>query len=271
MLILACPSGSQILASASRSTPFCASERLYVRDLPDVTTPVRYGQLDLPERLARAPALVLCGGRAQYLASAIHATKAKAPAVVFGGTGFIGRHLAHALVPGHDRVVLCDVAKPAWALSAGMEFRQCDVRDPIELERIGPTAPLVFNLAAVHRTPGHADREYHETNEGGAEHVTAFCDRHDVTDLWFTSSIAVYGPSEAPVTEQTPLGPESAYGRSKAAAEAMHAAWAGARDGRRLVTVRPGTVFGPGEGGNFTRLRGPSSGGAFSMRAGATP
>jgi GlcNAc-P-P-Und epimerase len=189
------------------------------------------------------------------LGSAIHATDAKAPAVLFGGAGFIGRHLAHALVArGHQRVVICDIAPPAWELSAEMEFRSCDVRDPVDLDGLGPAPPLVFNLAAVHRTPGHADHEYHETNERGAENVTAFCDRRDVTDLWFTSSIAVYGASEAPVTERTPLRPASAYGRSKAAAETIHEAWAHARTGRHLVTVRPGTVFGPGEGGNFTRL-----------------
>src|ERR671918_513658 len=107
-----------------------------------------------------------------------------------------------------------------------------------------PVRPqLVVNLAAVHRTPGHADAEYHETNERGARTVTAFCARHGVPDLWFTSSIAVYGPSEVPVTEQSPLGPESTYGRSKLAAEAIHEAWVNDAPGRRLVVVRPGTVF----------------------------
>jgi len=134
-----------------------------------------------------------------------------------------------------------------------MEFRRCDVRAPIELADFD-APPLVFNLAAVHRTPGHADHEYHETNERGAENVIRFCDRHGVTDLWFTSSIAVYAPSEAPLTEDGPLRPESAYGRSKVAAEAVHESWARTQPGRRLVVVRPGTVFGPGEGGNFTRL-----------------
>jgi len=173
---------------------------------------------------------------------------------VFGGAGFIGRHLAHALVArGHRRVFLCDIAAPQWPTTEEMAFHQLDVRRPIELAGIDEP-PLVFDLAAVHRTPGHEDHEYHETNERGAEHVVAFCERHDVTELWFTSSIAVYGPTEDAVTEQSPLRPASAYGRSKAAAEAIHEEWARARPGRHLVTVRPGTVFGPGEGGNFTRL-----------------
>lgn len=176
------------------------------------------------------------------------------PAYLFGGAGFIGRHLAHALVArGHRPVVLCDLAPPRWPTLPEMSFRDCDVRRPVELDEVGASA-LVFNLAAVHRTPGHADHEYHETNELGARHVTEFCDREGVADLWFTSSIAVYGATEAPVTEASPLQPGSAYGRSKAAAEATHEQWARARAGRRVVIVRPGTIFGPGEGGNFTRL-----------------
>lgn len=175
-------------------------------------------------------------------------------AVVFGGAGFIGRHLAHALVArGGRRVALYDLVPPRWSMTPEMTFERCDVRDPVECD--APAAPArVFNLAAIHRTPGHDDREYHETNERGARHVTGFCERHGFTDVWFTSSIAVYGPSEAAVTESTPPRPRTAYGRSKANAEAIHAEWARAAPGRRLVIVRPGTVFGPGEGGNFTRL-----------------
>ncbi len=177
-----------------------------------------------------------------------------AAAVIFGGAGFIGRHLARALLErGIGPVLLGDVKAPEGELLDGEVFRWCDVRRPIELTEVA-ARPLVFNLAAVHRTPGHPDHEYHETNESGARHVVAFCERHGVDQLWFTSSIAVYGPSEEPRTEASPLAPTTAYGRSKVAAEAIHAGWAAGGEGRRLTVVRPGTVFGPGEQGNFTRL-----------------
>lgn len=178
----------------------------------------------------------------------------RARAVVFGGSGFIGRHLAAALVArGIAPVLLADIAAPTQPLRTGEVFRFSDVRRPIDLTEIG-TSPLVFNLAAVHRTPGHPDREYHETNESGARNVVAFCEAHDVKQLWFTSSIAVYGPSDEPRTEASVPAPNSAYGWSKLAAEAIHAGWVDSAPGRSLTVVRPGTVFGPGEGGNFTRL-----------------
>jgi nucleoside-diphosphate-sugar epimerase len=177
-------------------------------------------------------------------------------AVIFGGAGFVGRHLTQELLSqGHDEVLVADIATPLWDLPAGVRHVPCDVRRPIP-DSLDREAALVFNLAAVHRTPGHPDHEYFETNKNGAEHVVQYARRNEVTRLWFTSSIAVYGPSEDPRTERSPLEPESAYGRSKRLAEEIHAAWAHEQPGRHLVTVRPGTVFGPGEGGNFTRLAG---------------
>lgn len=174
-------------------------------------------------------------------------------AVIFGGAGFIGRHLANWLAHrGARRVLVADVAPPSYPLPDVAEFVECDVRRPVTLS-IGPDA-VVFNLAAVHRTPGHPDHEYFDTNVPGARHVVDFCERSHVSRLFFTSSIAVYGPSEDPTDERTPPRPTTAYGRSKLEAEAIHRAWVERAPGRRLVTVRPGTVFGPGEGGNFTRL-----------------
>jgi GlcNAc-P-P-Und epimerase len=173
-------------------------------------------------------------------------------AVVFGGSGFIGSHLTASLTGAGARVTVADIQPPA-RLPEGARFAEVDVREPIALE--SPAAdPLVFNLAAVHRTPGHPDHEYFETNVAGARNVTEFCAGHGVTSLWFTSSIAVYGPTEQPCSESSPLRPTSAYGRSKLEAEQIHREWAKGDGGRRLVVVRPAAVFGPGENGNFTRL-----------------
>jgi nucleoside-diphosphate-sugar epimerase len=173
-------------------------------------------------------------------------------AVVFGGAGFIGSHLVSSLTGAGASVLVADLTEPA-RLPAGARFLAADVRQPIELEPQGED-PLVFNLAAVHRTPGHPDHEYFETNVAGARNVTEFCARHGVTSLFFTSSISVYGPTEEPLSETSPLRPASAYGRSKLEAEQIHREWAGEDGGRRLVVVRPAAVFGPGENGNFTRL-----------------
>lgn len=114
---------------------------------------------------------------------------------------------------------------------------------------------LVANFAAVHREPGHEDHEYYETNLLGAKNVCAWADQVGCNNLIFTSSISPYGPSEVPKTEASLPVPVTAYGGSKLVAEKIHQAWLSAEaNSRHLVIVRPGVVFGPGEGGNVSRL-----------------
>ncbi len=173
-------------------------------------------------------------------------------AVVFGGSGFIGSHLTASLVARGYEVVIADIAPPERLLD-GVTYEPCDVRKQIELKHDVPF-DAVYNLAAVHRTPGHEPHEYYETNILGAENVTEWADVGGEQYICFTSSISVYGPSEEPKDESSPLEPNSDYGRSKVIAETIHRRWQCAQAGRRLVIARPAVVFGPGERGNFTRL-----------------
>jgi nucleoside-diphosphate-sugar epimerase len=71
----------------------------------------------------------------------------------------------------------------------------------------------------------------------------------------FTSSISVYGPGEDEKSETSIQMPAIPYGSSKAIAEYIHREWfLKAEKDRMLCIVRPGVIFGPGEGGNFTRI-----------------
>jgi hypothetical protein len=121
----------------------------------------------------------------------------------------------------------------------------------------------IYNFAAVHTTPGHANHEYYETNIQGATEVTAYARRAGVDSIVFTSSISVYGPSEDVKTEDTPPDPESAYGWSKWLAEGVHRSWLSEQPSRRLIIARPAVIFGHAEGGNFTRLAKLMRGGLF--------
>jgi GlcNAc-P-P-Und epimerase len=190
-------------------------------------------------------------------------------AVIFGGTGFIGLHFCRFLVDhaGFARVILADLKPPSDHIASCLvesllqdgvaSYVKCDVRSEISAEIVGAgdEVALIANFAAIHREPGHESAEYYETNIPGARNVCRFADELGCEDIIFTSSISPYGPSEKPKSEKDLPTPETAYGGSKLAAELIHEVWrAGAPERRRLLVVRPGVVFGPGEGGNVSRL-----------------
>ena len=172
---------------------------------------------------------------------------------IFGGSGFIGSHAAERYIAGGDRVVIADLVPPAHDLLEHplIQYVACDVRERINLA-YRPT--LILNLAAVHRTPGHPDHSYYDTNVGGALRVTQWAAEAECQRLIFTSSIAIYGAREETLTETSVPAPNTAYGRSKILAEDIHLRWAVADKGRKVSIVRPAVIFGPREKGNFTRL-----------------
>jgi GlcNAc-P-P-Und epimerase len=185
--------------------------------------------------------------------------------VIFGGTGFIGTHLSQFLLSDTSvrEVVLADLNLPRRdrytvalqdALASGrVRYLHCDVRQPLPLDAL-PHADMIVNLAAVHREPGHLAAEYYETNLSGAEHVCAYAAAAGCARIVFTSSISPYGTTESRKDEASIPLPETPYGSSKLVAEKIHLVWQAAGPERKLLIIRPGVVFGPGEGGNVTHL-----------------
>ena len=172
--------------------------------------------------------------------------------LIFGGSGFIGSHLTRRLCAHGGEVVIADLIPPA-SLPTGATFVRCDVRRPVTIDA-GTGFDKVFNLAAIHRTPGHEPSEYYETNVLGAQNVVAWCEVTGHHTMIFTSSISVYGPSEETKSELSEPTPNSDYGRSKLIAESIHRHWADSAPENRLTVSRPAVIFGTGEHGNFTRL-----------------
>ena len=172
--------------------------------------------------------------------------------LVTGASGFIGTRLVAQLHGRGDSVVALDL-EPPRARIEGVGYHRIDVREALPAD-LGTNVSRIYNLAAVHRTPGHPAHAYYETNVLGALNVTALAEVCGIETLVFTSSISVYGASEQVMTEASQLRPTSPYGLSKRMAERLHQAWRERAAGRRLVVVRPGVVFGPGERGNFTYL-----------------
>ena len=180
--------------------------------------------------------------------------------VIFGGAGYVGYNWSRRLAAKKqfDRIILADVRPTKLALAAGCEFILCDVKQPIKLADIKPE--WIFNFAAVHREPGHAQEEYFDANLAGAKNVCAFAEESGGKNILFTSSIAVYGSfvggseSSKPISESSKPYPATPYGISKLCAELIHKGWQRAGENRRLLICRPGVVYGPGDPGNILRM-----------------
>jgi len=173
--------------------------------------------------------------------------------LIFGGAGFIGTHLKKFIKKlGNDtnNIYSYDIRA-----KVNDDFISVDVREKLNITLPNISNSVIYNLAAIHITPGHPDHEYFEANIKGAENVCNFARSNQINTIVFTSSIAPYGPSEALKSEDTLPMPTTPYGISKLTAEYIHKLWQSEDPhNRKLIIVRPGVIFGQYEGGNFTRL-----------------
>jgi GlcNAc-P-P-Und epimerase len=188
--------------------------------------------------------------------------------VIFGGAGYIGSHLARRLLDGglSKQVVVADINPSPLEGMPGLVCKKVDVRKPLSLDLCDGPVDWIFNFAAVHREPGHQPHEYFDTNINGAETVTAYADAINCKNIYFTSSISVYGPTSGPTDESAKMCPISPYGGSKYPAELIHRGWQRLEPSlRRLIIVRPGVVYGPNDPGNIGRMVSAVRGGYFAF------
>jgi len=170
-------------------------------------------------------------------------------ALVTGGAGFIGSHVAKALLRRGAEVVVLDDLSGGFAenVPEGARFVQGSVVDSPLVERLFAENGFdyVFHLAAYAAEGlSHFIREFNYTNNlVGSMAVVNACVRHKVKCLVFTSSIAVYGANQVPMLESTVPAPEDPYGISKYAVE-MDLAAARRMFGLHSIVFRPHNVYG---------------------------
>ncbi len=143
-------------------------------------------------------------------------------ALVTGGAGYIGSHVAWALIDAGWRiVVLDDLSTGQRALvPPGAQFVQGDVGDGALLRAVlreeGISAVLHFAGSIVVPESVAEPITYYRNNLCGSIELIDACLEGDVRGLIFSSTAAVYGdPAENPIPEDAPTLPLNPYGRSK--------------------------------------------------------
>src|ERR1044072_1282419 len=178
--------------------------------------------------------------------------------LVTGGAGFIGANLVDALLARGDDVTVVDNLSTGrrenldGALAAGAELAELDIREAAALAELAARArpEVVFHLAAqidVRKSLEAPAFDAAVTVGGTANLLEAMRAAGSSRIVFVSTGGAIYGEGEGkqlPLDESAPVGPLSAYGQSKFAAEGYLALY------ERLyrlsgVSLRLGNVYGP--------------------------
>lgn len=172
-----------------------------------------------------------------------------AKSLITGGAGFIGSHVVkHCLDLGHEVVVLDDLSGGfSDHIPAGALFVQGSVVNASLVTKLFEEYQFdfVYHLAAYAAEGlSHFIRRYnYNTNLIGSINLINESVKHKVKCFVFTSSIAVYGKGQLPMSEEMTPIPEDPYGVSKYAVEldlrAAHEMF-----GLNYIIFRPHNVYG---------------------------
>jgi UDP-glucose 4-epimerase len=183
------------------------------------------------------------------------------PVVVTGVAGFIGSHLAEALVERGHEVVGIDCFTPAYPPAEKRRNLEHLHRHPafrlvegdlvtLALDAWLEGASVVFHQAAQPGVRGSWGRDfaiYVHHNVLGTQALLEACARAGVPRLVAASSSSVYGDAPVyPTTEESITRPVSPYGVTKLASEHLCLAYARpAVSELSVATLRYFTVYGP--------------------------
>ena len=182
--------------------------------------------------------------------------------LITGGAGYIGSHMVWELLDSGESVVVIDRLSTGfeWAVPAEAKLIIGDiadqhlVRDTIERNYVD--AVIHFAGSVVVPDSVRDPLAYYENNTSKSRTLIEAVVKSNVKNFIFSSTAAVYGDGGLePVTEETPLLPQSPYGVSKLMTEWMLRDTAAAHD-FRYTALRYFNVAGAdpkGRSGQSTR------------------
>lgn len=179
-----------------------------------------------------------------------------AKALVTGGAGFIGSHIASALARlGATVVALDDLSGGGTGNFDGLgpiEFVRGSILDERLLEKHIAGCRYVFHQAALGSVPGSVrePRRYYEVNVTGTMLVLEAARAAGVERVMFAASASAYGSSEVlPKVETMAPEPISPYAASKVAGEAFLRAYSACYP-LDTAPLRYFNIFGPRQNAN---------------------
>jgi UDP-glucose 4-epimerase len=164
--------------------------------------------------------------------------------LVTGGAGYIGSIVAEELLRDGYAVLVLDNLQQGHkgAVPAGAEFISADICDPAGLDDVFRRYEFdaVMHMAAetVVEFSISDPWRFFQNNVAGGLNLLQTMRKHQVHDLVFSSSAAVYGePESASIAEDHPKAPVNAYGESKLMFERI-LSWYGRAYGLKHISLR---------------------------------
>lgn len=173
-------------------------------------------------------------------------------ALITGGAGFIGSHIAELLLQkGHEVVVIDNLfsghRENLSPIAHQIQFVEGDIRDYSLLEKLCYDCQWIFHEAAVVSVPYSVEhpQETHDVNIQGTLNVLQAARAQKVKRVVFASSAAIYGESpELPKVETMAPAPIAPYGVEKITGE-YYLSIFNKLYGVETVALRYFNVFGP--------------------------
>ncbi|MDP2913456.1 MAG: SDR family oxidoreductase [Candidatus Omnitrophota bacterium] len=173
--------------------------------------------------------------------------------LVTGGAGFIGSHLAEALLrDGHEVIVIDNFSNgrmqnmASFKDNVALKIVEADIRNISDIRPHFEGVDIVFHLAALADivpsivTP----LKYYDSNVTGTANVVEVSRLSGVKKLIYTASSSCYGiPSAYPTPETAPIDPQYPYALTKYLGEEIVFHWAGVYK-MSVISLRLFNVYG---------------------------
>lgn len=173
--------------------------------------------------------------------------------LIVGGNGFIGKHLVRGLKKRHEADVTTVVQRAGEALDPDMVA--CDMLDVPAIRALlqNHYPDRVYFLVGSGRMG--ADEKNEDYFRGNFLTVARFLEAAEPFQkpfqLFFTSTMHVYGNATGEVIESTPIAPVSYYGFTKYLAERALEAFSKRNPQHQIIVGRLYTCIGPGQAEGF--------------------
>lgn len=149
--------------------------------------------------------------------------------LVTGGAGYIGSHTCLELLQAGHKVIVVDnlvnskeesLKRVQELTGKSLRFHKIDLLDSKALDAVFESCSIdaVIHFAGL-KAVGESmtiPLRYYYNNVTGTLILCEVMKKHNIRNLVFSSSAAVYGdPHKVPITEDFPLSPANPYGRAK--------------------------------------------------------